>query len=44
MVQKKIARQGEKMDPMWIIPIVGFGVAFIGLVIMILDRPKKVDN
>ena len=32
------------MDPLWIIPIVGFSVALIGLIIRLLDRPKKIDN
>jgi hypothetical protein len=32
------------MDPLWIIPIVGFGIALIGLIIMLLDRPQKIDH
>jgi hypothetical protein len=32
------------MDPLWIIPIVGFSVALLGLILMLLDRPQKTDH
>jgi len=32
------------MDPRWIIPIVGFSIALVGLIIILLDRPQKTDK
>jgi len=32
------------MDPMWIIPIAGFSMLLVGLILMLLDRPRKDDD
>jgi len=32
------------MDPLWVISIMGFGMLLVGLILMLLDRPRKDDD